>query len=216
MVMAEPLLVTSRTTPHRHPERVRTDRALLRQVADEALYCHLAFVVDGSPRVLPTVHTRLGDTLYLHGSTGSGPMLAARDGLDVCVAITLIDGIVFAPSHFNHSVNYRSVVAYGRATLVTDPAVKRAALATLIDHVAAGRAADSRPPTAKELAQTAVLALPLDEASVKVRAGGFNAGEQDRDTPHWTGVLPLRLCAGTPRPVDPSRQLPDYLVDWRR
>jgi uncharacterized protein len=214
--MNQPLLVTERTTPHRYPERMRTDRALLWQIIDEALLCHLAFVVDGSPRVLPVVHARIGDTLYLHGSTGSGSMLAARSGLDVCVAISLIDELVFAPSQAHHSMNYRSVVAHGRTTLVADPAVKRAALAALVDHVAPGRAADSRPPTNKELAQVAVLALPLDEASVKVRAAGPTTDELDDGLPHWAGVLPLRLDAGAPMPLDASRSLPDYLLGWRR
>ncbi|MGA8115168.1 MAG: bifunctional pyridoxamine 5'-phosphate oxidase family protein/GNAT family N-acetyltransferase [Actinocatenispora sp.] len=209
------LVVTARTTPHRYAERMR-DRALLDQVVDEALYCHLTFVTDDGPRVLPTLHVRIGDTLYLHGSTGSGPMLAGRDGMDVCIAVTLIDGLAFARSQFHHSVNYRSVVVHGRATPVTDAGTKRAVLAALVDQIATGRGTDSRPPTDRELAATAVLAVPLAEASVKSRTDGVKDDDADLDLPHWAGVLPLRLTAGAPEPDDASRPLPGYLLDWRR
>ncbi len=212
---SEPLPVTARTTPHRYPDRMR-DRATLHQVLDEALYCHLTYVSDGGPRVLPTLHVRLGDTLYLHGSTGSGPMLAARDGLDVCVAVTLLDGLAFARSQFHHSANYRSAVIHAHATSVTDPVVKGKVLTALVDQLAPGRAADSRPPTGRELAATTVLAVPLAEASVKVRDGGINEDEADLDLPHWSGVLPLRTIAGAPESDDPSRPVPDYLLDWQR
>ncbi|MFD0823603.1 pyridoxamine 5'-phosphate oxidase family protein, partial [Micromonospora zhanjiangensis] len=165
---------TGRTTAHRDRGRIDYRRATAHAVLDEAYHCTLGFTVDGEPRLLPTLHVRVGDTLYLHGSTGSGPLLAARTpaGLPVCVAVTQLDGLVYARSWFHHSANYRSVVAHGTAHLVTDEAEKHTVLAALMAKVGAGRAADSRPPTRAELAQTAVLALPLSEVSVRARVGG--------------------------------------------
>ena len=193
---------TARTTPKRMSERASYDAELVHSVLDEAYVCHLGFVVDGEPRVLPTLHARVGDVIYLHGSTGSRPLLAARDGdLRVCVTVTLIDGLVLARSQFHHSANYRSVVAHGTARLVTDPGERAEAFAALVDKVAPGRAADSRPPNAKELAQTAVLALPLREVSAKIRTGGVKDDAQDMDLSHWAGVVPLSLAAGQPEPA---------------
>src|SRR5262245_29111372 len=193
---------TARTTPHRHRERMNYDEATVHEVLDEAYFCHVAFVVDGEPRVLPTLHVRVDDVLYLHGSTGSRPLLAARhEGLPVSVAVTLLDGIVFARSHLHHSANYRSVVAHGVARLVDDETEKRRAMTAMVDKAGAGRAADSRPPTPKELAQTAVLRLPLVEVAAKVRTGGPIDADEDLDLPHWAGVLPLRVTAGPPEPV---------------
>jgi RimJ/RimL family protein N-acetyltransferase/nitroimidazol reductase NimA-like FMN-containing flavoprotein (pyridoxamine 5'-phosphate oxidase superfamily) len=193
---------TLRTTAHRSRDRMSYQRAAAHAMLDEAYHCHLGFVVDGEPRVLPTLHARVGDTLYLHGSTGSGPLLAARDdaGLPVCVAVTHLDGLVLARSWFHHSVNYRSVVAHGVARLVTDDGERLRALTALVEKVGRGRARQSRPPTARELAQTAVLALPLHEVSVKARAGGVSEEEDDLALPHWAGVLPLRLTPGVPEP----------------
>lgn len=213
---------TARTTPTRKPDRASYDAALADAVLDEALVCHVGFVAGGDPRVLPMLHARVGDTLYLHGSTGSGPMLAARDGgLPVCVAVTLIDGLVLARSQFNHSVNYRSVVVHGNACLVTDERERTDAFAALVDKVAPGRAADSRPANAKELAQTALLAVPLVEVSAKVRAGAPGDDAEDLGLPHWAGVVPLRLTRGLPVPAPAlAVQLPDYLRperdDWHR
>jgi RimJ/RimL family protein N-acetyltransferase/nitroimidazol reductase NimA-like FMN-containing flavoprotein (pyridoxamine 5'-phosphate oxidase superfamily) len=204
---------TVRTTPKRLGERASYDAALVHSVLDEAYVCHLGFVADGEPRVLPTLHTRVGDTLYLHGSTGSRPLLAAREGgLPVCVTVTLVDGLVLARSQFHHSANYRSVVAHGVAHLVTDDAERAAAFAALVDKVMPGRAADSRPPNRRELAQTAVLALPLREVSAKVRAAGVADDEEDLGLPHWAGVVPLKLTAGLPVPADDlAVPLPPYL-----
>ncbi|MFC4021781.1 bifunctional pyridoxamine 5'-phosphate oxidase family protein/GNAT family N-acetyltransferase [Micromonospora sp. GCM10011542] len=204
---------SDRTTASRSRERMSYDRAAAHAVLDEAYHCALAFTVDGEPRVLPTLHVRIGDTLYLHGSTGSRPLLAARgDGLRVCVAVTLLDGLVYARSQFHHSANYRSVVAHGTARLVTDERERLAMLTALVEKVGAGRSADSRPPSRRELAETAVLALPLREVSVRARTGGVSEDEADLDLPHWAGVLPLRLTAGLPEPAaGVTAPLPAYL-----
>ncbi len=204
---------TPRTTPHRKRERVSYERATAHAILDEALYCHFGFVADGTMLVLPTVHARVGDTLYLHGSTGSGVMLAARgEGLSVCVTATHLDGLVLARSWTHHSVNYRSVVVHGRAHVVTNEQEKWDALAALVDRVGAGRSTDSRPPTTKELAETAVLAITLREASVKARVGGVMDDAEDLARPHWAGVIPLRLTPGLPEPdAGMSVPLPAYL-----
>lgn len=217
--MGEAYPATPRTTAHRLRERVRYDRAVVHTVLDEALTCHVAFVVDGTPRVLPTLHVRVGETVYLHGSTGSHPALAARgDGIDVSVAVTLLDGLVFARSQFHHSANYRSVVLHGRAHLVDDDETRERVLTALVDKMATGRAADSRPPTSRELAQTAVLAVPLHEVSAKVRSGDVADEPEDLTLPHWSGVLPLRLAAGEPAAGSEGTpvRLPAYLLDYHR
>ncbi|MCV7079044.1 pyridoxamine 5'-phosphate oxidase family protein [Mycobacterium szulgai] len=206
---------TQRTTPTRYRDRAHYDREIVHRILDEALVCHLGYVSDDRPVVLPTTHSRLGETLYLHGSTGSGPMLAAQQsGLPVCVTATLVDGLVLARSAIHHSLNYRSVVVLGTARLVADRTEKRQALAALLDHIAPGRAADCRPPNARELAATAVLALDLVEVSAKVRDGGAVDDPQDHALPHWAGVVPLRMTAGTPHPatdLNPATPLPPYL-----
>lgn len=205
---------TPRTTPNRDRGRTSYARAAAHAILDEAYHCHLGFTVDGEPRVLPTLHVRVGETLYLHGSPGSRPLLAARGdaGLPVCVAVTLLDGLVYARAQRHHSVNYRSVIAHGIAHLVTAEPEKRAALTALIEKFGAGRTADSRPPSGKELAGTAVLALPLREVSVKARTGGAGDDPADVDLPHWAGVLPLRLVPGPPEPdAGVSAPVPAYL-----
>lgn len=213
---------TARTTPSRYRERAHYDRETVHGILDEALICHVGYVNAGRQVVLPTMHARLGETLYLHGSTGSGPMLTAAgspDGLPVCVTVTLVDGVVLARSAMHHSLEYRSVVAIGDARLVTDPDEKLRALAAVLDHVAPGRSADSRPPNARELAATAVLALDLVEVSAKVRTGGPVDDADDLALPHWAGVVPLSVHAGTPVPADDlaaALPLPSYLSDYRR
>ena len=204
---------TERTTPTRKRDRASYERATAYAILDEAYHCHVAFVVDGEPRMLPTLHARVGDTLYLHGSTGSRPMLAARaEGLPVCVTVTQLDGLVLARSWMHHSANYRSVVAHGRAHLVTDEAEKQRALTAVVEKVAPGRAADSRPPTSREYAETAVLALTLRDVSVKARVGGVLDDEADYALDHWAGVVPLRLRPGIPEPDAGVRvPVPGYL-----
>lgn len=205
---------TSRTTAARDRSRVGYQRSAAHRILDEAYHCCLTFVVDGTPRALPTLHVRIDETLYLHGSTGSTPLLAARDpqGLPVCVAVTLLDGLVYARSQFHHSANYRSVIVHGTARLITEPAEKLQVLEALVDKVGNGRAADSRPPTRRELAETAVLAVALNEVSVKSRSGGPIDDPADLGLPHWAGVVPLRTVAGAPESApDVTAAAPDYL-----
>jgi RimJ/RimL family protein N-acetyltransferase/nitroimidazol reductase NimA-like FMN-containing flavoprotein (pyridoxamine 5'-phosphate oxidase superfamily) len=205
--------VTERTTPHRLTDRVSYDRAAAYAILDEAYVCHLA--LDG-PRVLPTLHVRIDDTLYVHGSTGSGPLLALQNGGPVCVAVTLIDGLVLARSQFHHSANYRSVVVHGVATAVSDALVRDRVLNALVDKVAPGRSTDTRPPTAKELAGTGVLAIPLVEVSVKSRGHGVVDDIDDLALPYWAGVVPLRLVAGPPMPDNGvTVPVPPYLAPER-
>ncbi|MER6715170.1 MULTISPECIES: pyridoxamine 5'-phosphate oxidase family protein [unclassified Streptomyces] len=208
---------TDRTVPTRSPGRASYDRELVHAILDEAYVCHLGFVRDGAPVVLPTLYARVGERLYVHGSTGSRPLRAAGQddpGLPVCLTVTHVDGLVLARSAFHHSINYRSVVVHGVARDVTDPEEKRRALDALVDHVVPGRAADSRPANKKELAATAVIRLDLDEVSAKLRTGGVNDEPEDLALPHWAGVVPVRKTYGTPIP-DPAlaedTALPDYL-----
>ncbi|QER97747.1 pyridoxamine 5'-phosphate oxidase family protein [Streptomyces venezuelae ATCC 10712] len=211
---------TDRTVPTRSRNRASYDKALVHSILDEAYVCHLGFVRDGAPVVLPTLFARVGDSLYVHGSTGSRPLRAAGDGvaapgLPVCLTVTHVDGLVLARSAFHHSLNYRSVVVLGTAHQVTDPVELRIALDALVDHVVPGRSADSRPANAKELAATAVIRLDLDEVSAKVRTGGPNDDAEDLGLPHWSGVVPVRGGYGTPVPaddLDPAIALPAYLT----
>ncbi|TAM66793.1 pyridoxamine 5'-phosphate oxidase family protein [Mycobacterium sp.] len=211
---------TSRTTPTRYRERARYDRRAVHDILDEALICHLGYLRAGRPVVLPTTHARRDETLYLHGSTGSGPLLAAQAarvsgaGLPVCVTVTLLDGLVLARSAMHHSVNFRSVVVVGDARVVDDPAEKSRALDCLLEHIAPGRTADCRAPDARELAATGVLALDLVEVSAKVRSGPPVDDPQDVSLPHWAGVVPVSLTAGTPVPagdLEPGTRVPPYL-----
>ena len=191
---------TSRTRLVRHPERGRFDRALVHHVLDEGLVCHVGFVTGGQPFVIPTVHARVGDHLYVHGSAASRMLRTLAGGTPVCVTVTLLDGLVLARSAFHHSVNYRSVVVLGTAVPVVDPDEKEAALHALVEHVLAGRMADVRPPSPKELAATLVLRLPIEEASAKVRTGPPVDDEGDYGRTTWAGVLPLAVAAGEPVP----------------
>jgi RimJ/RimL family protein N-acetyltransferase/nitroimidazol reductase NimA-like FMN-containing flavoprotein (pyridoxamine 5'-phosphate oxidase superfamily) len=204
---------TPRTTATRNRGRMHYERAVAHAILDEAYDCSVGFVADGGPRVLPTLHVRVDDTVYLHGSTGGRLGLSARGGgVPVCVSVTLLDGIVYARSQVHHSANYRSVVAFGTARLVTDEAEKQAAMTALVEKVGRGRASDSRPPTRKEMAETSVLALPLTEVSVRARTGGVVEEPEDHALPHWAGVLPLRRVAGPPEPdAGVGAAPPDYL-----
>ncbi|WP_307831096.1 bifunctional pyridoxamine 5'-phosphate oxidase family protein/GNAT family N-acetyltransferase [Nucisporomicrobium flavum] len=192
---------TARTTATRNRGRMRYDREAAHAILDEGYDCAVAFVIDGEPRILPTLHVRVGETLYLHASTGGRLGLTARgDGVPMSVSVTLLDGLIYARSQFHHSANYRSVVVHGTARPVTDQTEKQNAMTALVEKLGAGRSADSRPPTARELATTVVLSLPLHEVSVRTRAGGAAEESEDLPLPHWAGVLPLRRIAGPPEP----------------
>jgi uncharacterized protein len=193
------LSTTPRTTLGRSKERGSADRNDLYEVLDNGLICHLGVVVNGHPMVIPTGYGRVDETLYLHGSTGAASLRAAGDG-EVCVTVTHLDGIVLARSIFHHSVNYRSAIIYGRARLVTDPDERLTGLRALTEQLAPGQWDYARPPSRKELAATAVLALSLEEASVKMRRGAPVDEEEDYALPVWAGVLPLVTAWGEPQP----------------
>ncbi|MGR6969098.1 pyridoxamine 5'-phosphate oxidase family protein [Streptomyces cynarae] len=209
---------TDRTVPTRSADRASYDKELVHAILDEGYLCHLGFVRDGAPVVLPTLYGRVGERLYVHGSTGSRPLRMtgeADPGLPVCLTVTHVDGLVLARSAFHHSINYRSVVVHGIAHQVRDPEEKRTALDALVDHVVPGRSRDSRPADKKELAATAVIRLDLDEVSAKLRTGGVNDEPEDLSLPHWAGVVPVRREYGTPLPdagLAPGTGLPDYLA----
>ncbi|MEV0486773.1 pyridoxamine 5'-phosphate oxidase family protein [Streptomyces sp. NPDC050508] len=209
---------TDRTVPTRSADRASYDKDLVHAILDAAYVCHLGFVRDGAPVVLPTLYGRVGERLYVHGSTGARPLRMtgkADPGLPVCLTVTHVDGLVLARSAFHHSINYRSVVVHGIAHQVTDPEEKWTALDALVDHVVPGRSADSRPANKKELAATMVIRLDLDEVSAKLRTGGANDDPEDLDLPHWAGVVPLQPAYGAPLPNDdlaPGTELPGYLA----
>jgi uncharacterized protein len=197
-----PLSTTQRTTLHRLRERGQTDRSALYAVLDAGLICHLGVIVDGSPVVLPTGYGRVGDTLYLHGSSANRALLAA-DGNEICVTVTHLDGLVCARSVFNHSMNYRSAMIFGTARMITDDTRRLAALRAVTEQLVPGQWDHARLPTRKELAATSVLELPLSEASVKVRTGPPHDEPEDYDAAIWAGVVPARLVFGAPEP-DPE------------
>jgi nitroimidazol reductase NimA-like FMN-containing flavoprotein (pyridoxamine 5'-phosphate oxidase superfamily) len=204
--------VTASNTPTRLAERAHYDRRTVHAILDEALICHLAYVRDDRPVVIPTIHARVDQRLYLHGSTGAAVARAAAGcGVPVCVCVTVIDGLVLARSAFHHSMNYRSVVLHGTARPVADDQERAAALDAVVDHVWPGRVAACRPPTGKELAATSVLSLDLLEASAKCRTGDPVDDPADIDGPWWAGVVPVRTALGDPEPaadLRPGRPLP--------
>jgi nitroimidazol reductase NimA-like FMN-containing flavoprotein (pyridoxamine 5'-phosphate oxidase superfamily) len=189
---------SERTRVRRLPDRGVYDRAAIDAILDEGLVCHVGFVADAQPFVIPCVYGRIGDRLYLHGSSGSRMLRALADGSPICVNVTLIDGLVLARSAFHHSLNYRSVVVLGRATRIDDAEERLAALRAIVEHVVPGRWQASRRPSAAELAQTLVVALPLDESSAKVRAGDPKDDAEDLALDVWAGTVPLSLVAGKP------------------
>lgn len=210
---------TPRTTVRRLPDRARYDRDTLHAILDEGLVCHVGFVDEGQPFVIPCSYARVDDRLVLHGSAASRMLRALAGGAPACVSVTLLDGLVLARSAFHHSVNYRSVVVVGRAAEITDPGEKRRALDAIVDHVAPGRAAEVRPPSELELRATRVVWLPLDEASAKVRTGPPKDDEPDLALDVWAGELPLRLEAKEPVPdpgLRPGVLPPADGTAWRR
>jgi uncharacterized protein len=189
---------SERTTVRRHPERGAYDRETIDAILDEGLICHLGFVVDGQPYVIPTIHARDGDVLYLHGSPGSRMLRELKQGIDVCVTVTLLDGLVLARSVYNHSMNYRSAVVLGRAREITDHEEKLHAMEWVVEHVVPGRWAEARQPNEGEIDGTTILAVPLDEASAKIRSGPPKDFDEDLSLPVWAGVIPLDLRRGRP------------------
>lgn len=210
---------TLETTVHRHPERARYDKATVHAILDEALFCHVGFVADGRALVMPCIQARIGDTLYLHGAVASRLMQTAASGAEVCVTATLLDGLVLARSWFAHSMNYRSAVVLGPGRLVTDLVEKARALRAIVEHVAPGRSRDARPPSPKEMAVTAVVAIALDRASAKVRKGLPRDEQGDYELPVWAGEIPLQLQPLTPvrdPRVDAGVEVPSYVRHYSR
>jgi nitroimidazol reductase NimA-like FMN-containing flavoprotein (pyridoxamine 5'-phosphate oxidase superfamily) len=201
-----PAAPSERARVRRAPKRADYDRATIDAILDEALVAHLGFTVDGQPYVIPTLHARIGDEVYVHGSAASRMVTMLGAGLPACLTVTLLDGLVLARSAFNHSMNYRSAVVLGRARFVEGPEERAAALEAFTERLIPGRWAECRPPTRQELKGTRVLALSLDEASAKVRSGGPVDDTEDYDLDHWAGVVPLRL---TPGPVEADEKLRD-------
>lgn len=210
---------TDRTKLKRLPKRGHFDRETVYAILDEGFICHVGFAVDGQPFVIPTGYARAGDKLYIHGSQASRMLRTLSAGLDACVTVTIIDGLVLARSAFHHSMNYRSVLVFGRATVVDDPEEKMTALVALSEHIVRGRWADVREPNDEEMVQTTVLCLPIEEASAKIRTGPPLDDEADYALPIWAGVVPLRLVAGDP--VNDPRlpadiPVPEYAAHYKR
>jgi nitroimidazol reductase NimA-like FMN-containing flavoprotein (pyridoxamine 5'-phosphate oxidase superfamily) len=210
---------TERTTLKRLPQRGSYDREVVYRILDEGLVCHVGFAVEGQPFVIPTAYGRVGDKLYIHGSAASRTLRDLSGGVPVCVTVTLLDGLVLARSAFHHSINYRSVVILGAATMVAAAEEKMTALKAFTDHVIPGRWDDVREPNEQELKGTSVLALPLLEVSAKVRTGPPKDDEEDMTIPVWAGELPLRITAGSPVD-DPQLSVgisqPAYVTSYSR
>jgi len=215
----EQLPETRRTTLKRLPKRGSHDRNVINAILDEGFICHVGFAIEGRPFVIPTGYARVENSLLIHGSQASRMLRTLSEGIDVCITVTLLDGLVLARSAFHHSMNYRSVVIFGRATLVEDRAEKGRALFALSEHMVPSRWQDVREPTDSELRQTTVLSVPIDEASAKIRTGPPLDDEEDYGMEVWAGVVPLRMIAE--RPVADPRGLPDldapdYVINYAR
>ncbi|MGH8222549.1 MAG: pyridoxamine 5'-phosphate oxidase family protein [Woeseiaceae bacterium] len=217
--MPSELRKTGRTSGSRHPERSTHERDAAYAILDEALVAHVGLVTDDGVMVLPMTYARIADELVLHGAAASRWLRTFDDGRDVSVCVTLLDGLVLARSAFSHSMNYRSVIAFGRATVVRDEARKGAAFKALLDHLLPGRWEDCRQPDRKEIAATTVLSLPLDEASIKIRSGPPKDAAKDHGLEYWAGIIPLTMEAGRPM-ADPTMQrhcpVPAYAATFRR
>jgi nitroimidazol reductase NimA-like FMN-containing flavoprotein (pyridoxamine 5'-phosphate oxidase superfamily) len=217
--MSEGYVPTSRTRVVREADRGVYDRAAAYKILDEGFICHVGFVADGQPFVIPTGYGRIGDNLYIHGSAASRMLRNLDQGVAVCVTVTLLDGLVLARSIFNHSMNYRSVVVLGTATAVSDPAEKLEALRRLSEHILPGRWAESRQPNERELKATLVMRLPITEFSAKVRQGPPIDDEEDYAFPTWAGVIPLEMVAGEPvndARLMPGQEVPEYAKEYSR
>ena len=210
---------TDRTKLKRLPKRGHFNRETVYSILDEGFICHVGFAVDGAPFVIPTGYARVDDKLYVHGSQASRMLRNLAGGIDACVTVTIVDGLVLARSAFHHSMNYRSVLVFGRATLVSNPQEKYEALVALSEHIVPGRWADVREPNEQEMKLTTVLSMPLAEASAKIRTGPPLDDEEDYALPMWAGVIPLQLVAG--EPINDPRlsveiRVPDYATHYKR
>src|SRR5262245_42489990 len=210
---------TTRTKLKRMVERGEYDRGIVYRILDEGFVCHVGFIVDGQPYVIPTGYGRIGDRLYIHGSAASRMLRSIAGGIPVCVTVTLVDGLVLARSAFHHSINYRSVVIFGKATIVSDAREKLAALETFTEHIIPGRWSEVRVPNEQEIKATTVLVLPLEEVSAKIRSGPPKDDPEDVEIPVWAGELPLRVEALAP--VDdpnlrPGINPPPYALNYSR
>jgi len=217
--MSQPYTPTPRTRLVREADRAVYDREEAYRILDEGFLCHAGFVVDGQPFVIPTSYGRKDDCLFIHGSAASRMLRQMKEGVPVCITVTLLDGLVLARSIFNHSMNYRSVVVLGKATLVDDPAEKLEALRLLSEHIIPGRWADSRQPNERELKATSVLRVPIEEFSAKIRKGPVVDDEEDYSFPTWAGVVPLEMVAGEPvydGRLLPGQNAPPYARDYSR
>ncbi|MEZ5428899.1 MAG: pyridoxamine 5'-phosphate oxidase family protein [Pyrinomonadaceae bacterium] len=217
--MTEQIAPTERTKLKRIPKRGAFDRRTIYRILDEGLVCHVGFVFDGRPFVIPTGYARIGDDLVIHGSSASRMLRALSGEIEICLTVTLLDGLVLARSAFHHSMNYRSVVIFGRAGIIDDPEEKLAALRAFTEHIVPGRWPEIRGPNPLEMKATTVLRLPIEEASAKIRTGDPVDDEEDYDMDVWAGVIPLNLAAG--KPVDDERakpgiEPPDHVLNYRR
>jgi uncharacterized protein len=217
--MPDAFTPTDRTRVVREPQRAIYSREEIYKILDEGMVCHVGFAAEGQPYVIPTLYARVGDAIYFHGSAASRMLRGLSAGASVCLTVTLTDGIVVARSIFNHSMNYRSVVALGKATIVDEPDEKRAALRAFSEKILPGRWEDARKPNAQELKATSILRLPLTEVSAKVRSGPPLDDAPDLPLPIWAGVIPLRMAAGEPireEQCSPDIPVPDYAVHYSR
>jgi uncharacterized protein len=213
------LAPTDRTRVFRKPARGSYDRDLVHSILDEALICHIGFVQDGQPFVTPTIHARVGETIYLHGANGNRMFRMLAEGAECCLTVSLIDELVLARAAMHHSMNYRSAMVFGTATEVSDPAEKERGLRAVIDHVAPGRSEEVRGPDPAELRSTRVLSMPIVEASAKVRTGPPMDDDDDLDLPNWAGRLPLSVSAGEPIPAPDlagDLPVPEHVSAWSR
>ena len=217
--MSETQLPTARTRVVREPDRAVYDRETVYRILDEGFLCHVGFTVDSQPFVIPTSYGRKDANLYIHGSAASRMLRQMKEGVPVCITVTLLDGLVLARSVFNHSMNYRSVVILGKASLVDDAEEKMAALRVLSEHILPGRWDDTRQPNERELKATSVLRVPVEEYSAKVRTGPPIDDPEDYSFPTWAGVLPLKIIASAPvkdPQLEAEREIPEYLRNYSR
>jgi len=217
--MADNAAMSDRTRIVREPQRAVYDRGVIYKILDEGLVCHVGFTADGQTYVIPTMYARVGDAIYFHGSAASRMLRGVATGLNVCVTVTLADGLVLARSVFNHSMNYRSVVALGNAVIVDAPDEKLGALRAFTEKILPGRWSDARRPNEKELKATSILRLPLNEVSAKVREGGVEDDAEDYALKVWAGIVPLRLVAGEPvrdARCDEGIATPEYAKRFQR